>query len=89
MTELVYTASFLEDMLSVELESKEEEIFSLCDLLAENPGLGSANLPLSIRQRYGEQVSKLVASPFDVVYEHDMMSDTVFLLGLVHQRASW
>lgn len=89
MTELVYTASFLEDMLSVELESKEEEIFSLCDLLAENPGLGSANLPLSIRQRYGEQVRKLVASPFDVVYEHDTMSDTVFLLGLVHQRASW
>ncbi len=89
MAELVYTASFLEDMLSVELESKEGEVFSLCDLLADNPGLGSANLPLSIKQRYGEQVRKLIVSPFDIVYEYDAASDTVYLLGLVHQRASW
>ena len=89
MARLVYTDSFIEDMTMVELASKRDEIFDKINLLSDFPDLGSANVPVSIRLRFGSSVRKLVISPFDVVYEHDQASDSVNILGLVHQRAAF
>ena len=89
MAKLVYTDAFIEDMTSVELTGKRDEVFDKVDLLSDFPDLGSANVPMSIRLRFGNSVRKLVVSPFDVVYEHDQASDSVNILGLVHQRAAF
>ena len=89
MARLVYADAFIEDMTAVELSSKRDEIFDKIDLLSDFPDLGSANIPTSIRLRFGSSVRKLVVSPFDVVYEHDQASDSVNVLGLVHQRAAF
>lgn len=88
MAKIVYADAFIEDMFSVELESKRDEIFDRIDLLSDFPDLGSANVPESIAKRFGTQVRKLVVDPFDIVYEHDPNSDSVHVLGLVHQRAA-
>ena len=89
MARLVYADAFIEDMTAVELSSKRDEIFDKIDLLSDFPDLGSANIPTSIRLRFGNSVRKLVISPFDVVYEYDQASDSVNILGLVHQRAAF
>ena len=88
MAKLAYAEAFIEDMQSVELKSKRDEIFDRIDLLADFPGLGSSNLPASVVTRFGGNVRKLVVDPFDVIYEHDAQSDTVNILGLIHQRAA-
>ena len=90
MAKLIYSDAFIEDMLAVELESKRDELLARADLLSDFPDLGSRNIPNSIRIRYGDSVRKLVVSPFDIVYEHDVDADAVFVLGLVrHQRAAF
>ena len=89
MAEIVYTDAFIEDMLSVQLEGKRDEVFQRVDLLSSFPELGSANIPDSITRRHGDNVRKLVVNPFDVIYEYSPDEDTVYVLGLVHQRAAW
>ena len=89
MARLIYSDAFIEDMMAVELAGKRDEIFDRVDLLSDFPDLGSANVPESIRSRFGDCVRKLVVSPFDIVYEHDRVSDSVNLLGLVHQRIAY
>ena len=89
MARLVYADAFIEDMTAVELSSKRDEIFDKIDLLSDFPDLGSANIPTSIRLRFGSSVRKLVVSPFDVVYEYDQASDSVNILGLIHQHAAF
>ena len=68
--------------------SGNDEIFDKNDLLSDFPDLGSANVPESIRLRFGGSVRKLMVHPFDVVYEYDRASDRVNVFGLAHQRAA-
>ena len=89
MARLVYSDAFIEDMTTVALASERNEIFDKADLLSDFPDLGSANVPSSIRSRFGDSVRKLVVSPFDIVYEYDRASESAYLLGLVHQRAAY
>ena len=86
MAKLVYSNAFIEDMTAVELASKRDEIFDRIDLLSDFPDLGSTNIPESIRSRFGTSVRKLVIAPFDVVYEYDQTTESVNILGLMHQR---
>ena len=87
MYEIRYTEAFIEDAASVSLESKRHEIRRRVEQLASFPEMGSANLPESIRARYGSDVRKLVVNPFLVIYE--VSDDAVEMLGIVHQRAAW
>ena len=89
MAKLVYSDAFIEDMTTVELASKRNEVFDRIDLLSDFPELGSSNVPMSIRLRFGDSVRKLVVCPFDVVYEYDRSCESVHVLGLVHQRAAF
>ncbi len=88
MAKLVFSEAFIEDMLAVELANKRDEILEKVDLLSSFPELGSGNVPASIRAKYGDSIHKLVVSPFDVIYDHDLDSDTVNVLGLIHQRTA-
>lgn len=87
MASIDFAEEFIEDMLQVEISSKEEEIFEAISLLEEAPEIGSQILPLSIRRRFGSDVRKLVVKPFDVIYQYYPESDLVYVVGLWHQRA--
>jgi plasmid stabilization system protein ParE len=89
MPSLIYTEGFVDDMAQVELASKRQEIFRYTDLLSEFPELGSRNVAKSIVETYGDFVRKLVVKPFLIIYEYHADEDTVYILGLDHQRAAW
>lgn len=89
MAKLVYSDAFVGDMTMVKLARRRNEIFDRVDLLSDFPELGSANVPESIRLRFGDSVRKLVVSPFDIVYDYDRSSESVRILGPVHQRAAF
>ncbi|HIW75639.1 MULTISPECIES: type II toxin-antitoxin system RelE/ParE family toxin [Gordonibacter] len=89
MPELIYTEGFVADVAQIRFESKRNEIKRRVDLLSGFPELGSPNLPRSLVEQYGDTVRKLVVSPFLIVYEYHEDEDTVYLLGLIHQRSAW
>lgn len=87
MGDIVYTQAFLEDMLIIESEALENQIFDAIDLLQYVSVLGSRKLSSSISEKYGLEARKIPVAPFDVIYcihEGDFI-----ILGLVHQRASY
>lgn len=89
MSEIRYTEQFIEDVRSVQLASKRQEIRRRIEQLSDFPDLGSSNLSESIVEQYGSCVRKLIVNPFIVVYEIDKHEDAVNILGLIHQRAVW
>ena len=89
MLELRYADAFVREASAIRLASKRQELRSRIEMLVELPQMGSSNLPQSIIEQYGPNVRKLVVSPFIVVYEINLESSTVDVLGLVHQRAAW
>ena len=89
MPEIRYAEQFIEDASSIQLASKRGEVRRRIEQLAGFPEIGSANLPVSIVERFGGNVRKLVVNPFIVVYEIDQENDAVNVLGLIHQRAAW
>lgn len=86
MAEIVYTENFIEGMLSVQLESKREEIFAAVELLASNPEIGSRIIRPVIEKQFGKDIHKLVVHPFDVFYRYVPGKDIVIVEGLLHQR---
>lgn len=87
MNQIIYTDGFLEDMLQVQTQKLEDEIFDTIDLLPHIAIMGSTNLPDSIAMRYGTNVRKLPIKPFDVIYEITDDKDFV-ILGMIHQRSA-
>lgn len=87
MNRIIYTMGFLEDMLQVESERVENEIFHALDLLPHVPVLGSCSVPSSLQGKYGANARKMAIPPFDVVYA--ITDDEDFLvLGVVHMRSA-
>lgn len=86
MTKIEITEGFVEDITQVYLDSKREEIWYAVSLLEHAPEIGSKILPSSIRRRFGESVYKVVVNPFDIIYRYSADQDTVYVVGLVHQR---
>ena len=86
VAKIVVTEGFVEDMTQVELDSKREEIWYVISLLEYAPEMGSKILPVLIRRRFGESVYKIVVKPFDIIYRYSSKEDTVYVVGLVHQR---
>lgn len=84
MKEVSFADRFFDDMETVELESKQDEIMDAIEALPFVPEMGSRRLPESIAEEFGPHVRKLVVKPFLVVYEDG--EDGIRVHGLVHQR---
>lgn len=50
------------------------------------PEIGSKNLPLSIKEEFGDAVRKVAVSPFDLIYEFKEEENAVFVYALVPMR---
>ncbi|WP_165053654.1 MULTISPECIES: hypothetical protein [unclassified Adlercreutzia] len=87
MSEIIYTESFLEDMLQVREKHIEDAIFEAIELLPFVPVLGSREVPAGLRRSFGAEARKISVAPFDVIYV-PVNEDDFLVLGLVHQRAA-
>ena len=88
MAEVLYADSFFDEMAQVETKRVRDNIMDATDLLAVIPEMGSTNLPASIVEKYGDDVRKLVVSPFLVLYKL-LDDDRVRVLGVMHNRAAY
>ena len=86
MMQLAFASRFFDDMDSVRLESKQDEIMDAVALLPTIPEMGSRRVPDSILDEFGDNVRKLVVSPFLVVYEIMEQESFIFVHGLIHER---
>ena len=88
MTEVLYAASFFDEMSQVETKRVRDNILENTELLAVIPEMGSTNLPRSISEKYGPDVRKLVVPPFLVLYKL-LDGGRVLVLGVMHNRAAY
>lgn len=88
MAEVLYAASFFDEMAQVETKRVCDNILDATELLAVIPEMGSTNLPKSISEKYGPDVRKLVVSPFLVLYKL-LDGNRVLVLGVMHNRAAY
>ena len=51
------------------------------------PRIGSSEIAPSISEEFGEDVMIVVVKPFDLIYEYDKATGTVYLYGLIHNRS--
>lgn len=83
------TRGFEADLDMVLSEKVLRDILKTVAMLETIPTMGSADVPESIQQTFGDGVRKIPVSPFDIVTRCDMNGDVVDVLGLVHQRAAF
>ena len=88
MAEVLYAASFFDEMAQVETQRVRDNILDATELLAVIPEMGSTNLPRSIIEKYGSDVRKLVVPPFLVLYKL-LDGDRVLVLGVMYGRAAY
>ena len=88
MAEVLYAASFFDEMAQVETQRVRDNILDATELLALIPEMGSTNLPRSIVEKYGSDVRKLVVSPFLVLYKL-LDGNRVLVLGVMYGRAAY
>lgn len=89
MPELEYSERFAEDLAMVTSARVEERIFRVLDDIEVFGGLGSGDVPRSIRERFGGDVRKVTVNSFDLVYTFYPQIDLVRVEALVHQRTAW
>ena len=89
MPELEYSERFAEDLAMVTSARVEERIFRVLDDIEVFGGLGSRDVPRSIRERFGGGVRKVTVNSFDLVYTFYPQKDLVRAEALVHQRTAW
>lgn len=85
MARVVFAASFLEELAEVS-EAAEGAIWEKVELVAAQPGVGSALLGESLRRAYGATCLKIAAGPYHVLYERNDAANEVVFLGIVVQR---
>lgn len=86
MAEVRLTKGFQDDILAVSSDRVLSELLHVVELLEVAPNMGSANLPDSIRTRFGNKVRIIPVNLFDIITEYDDSEDVVAVLALVHQK---
>lgn len=87
MSRVIFADAFVDALADVQSERVAQRIIRLVSYLEDMLEMGSADLPESVKRRYGVRARKLVATPFDILYTYDAELDEVHVDGLVHQRA--
>ena len=86
MARMVYAEEFLEGASLIWSDSVRSHLVNALHAIEAFPEIGSTDVPVSLRERYGESVRKFTIRPFDLVYEYDGEADTVLVYGLVPFR---
>ncbi len=86
MARVIVLDSFGDALENVTSSRMPNAMLDAIELLEQFPERGSADLPPMIRRRF-PHARKLVAPPFDIIYQYDTHADAVVFVGLIHQRA--
>ena len=86
MANMAYTEGFLNDAAAIWSPSARDYLLRALRAIEMFPEVGSADIPETIRERYGTAVRKMAIRPFDLVYEHDRESDVVYVHALIPFR---
>lgn len=87
MASIVATQRFVEDLAEVWSERIVQDVTRAVQAIATFPRIGSSGIAPSISEEFGKDVMKVLVDPFDLIYEYDEVTDTVYLYGLVHGRS--
>ena len=71
MSRVIFADAFVDALADVQSERVAQRIIRLVSYLEDMPEMGSADLPESVKRRYGVQARQLVATPFDILYTYD------------------
>ncbi len=89
MPKLEYSDRFAQDLSLVTSAKLEARILTDLDNIEQFGEYGSANVPISIKEKFGEGVRKVAVNPFDLIYTYYADLNLVRVEALVHQRAAW
>ena len=81
-----FSEQFLEDadqIYSPKLAKKLKKTILLLEVI---PAMGSKIIRDSLKERFGEDIFKLVVGPFDLIYTYDESTSSVRLHALVPQK---
>lgn len=81
---LVFDEEFLREWSGISSQMTVEGIDRMLELIAAMPGVGSSIVADSVRLAYGPRVLKALVGPYQIIYEHDCASDTVYVYGLLY-----
>jgi mRNA-degrading endonuclease RelE of RelBE toxin-antitoxin system len=85
-TVIIFTERFKNDLLRVDSKKILTHILDDMDLLCHMPKMGSKDIPVSIKNRFGSAIRKLSIPPFCILYEVSSDADLIVILGMIHQR---
>lgn len=89
MPRVEFSHRFAEDLALVRSEKVESAVYSVLESVRLFGGMGSLNVPRSIREEFEGGVRKVAVNPFDLVYTYYPDEDLVRIEALVHQKAAW
>lgn len=84
MARLIVFDGFIDARNQVRSDRVRSNVDNMIRTIELMPGVGSSILPASIVEEFGAGVRKAVVSPFEIVYEHDPDTDTVYVYDLLY-----
>jgi len=86
--EITVTERFRTDVLAMETSEKvyDHIMKTIQETLPTIPTIGNNDLPVSISEKFGENVRRVFVRPFLIIYEYDEAAQKVYVYGLMHER---
>lgn len=84
MAKMLYSESFVTHRASVASDRARKRIDKMLRTIEQMPGVGSALVAQSLRERYGQRVLKALATPYLIIYEYDQSHDIVYIYDLIN-----
>ena len=85
---MIYTEGFLDDASYIYSSRVQENLANALSAIEAFPCVGSRAVPTSVKERFGDDVLKVVVKPFDLIYEYLEEADASVVYGLVPFRAA-
>lgn len=89
MAKLVFAEEFIAGLANIGSEHLRDRIIAFVSNLERMPEMGPLDVRPTIQARFGNEVRKLVVSPFDVFYLYLPDEDEVHVDVVLHQRQIW
>ncbi len=84
MAEVIVYRGFLKSRSEVQSERIRKRIDAMLKTIEATPGVGSALVADSIRLAFGNNIRKALVLPYEIIYEYDPPSDTVYIYALLY-----
>lgn len=86
MARLVFAESYFDSITEIVSARLQSRLEHLLELMEEVPTFGSRKVRDSLKDEFGPNCMTADLSPFELVFEYDTETDTVYVYGIRHQR---